>query len=90
MPNLKDVNPHLISLEPRMMFDGAGLVTAVTVDVALAAPLTGNFDFSTVQVSSVGMDLRSDVRRSDFPPQCTLRTRLFPPVISRRKTMWLA
>ncbi|WP_298303488.1 Ig-like domain-containing protein [uncultured Erythrobacter sp.] len=54
------LNSHLIALEPRMMFDGAGVVTAVAVDVASLAFSSQEFQLNGVAVAPLALDSRHD------------------------------
>ncbi len=52
---------HILALEPRMMFDGAGVVTAITADIGPMAVAPGEYTFNEASVAPVNLDIRSDI-----------------------------
>ena len=56
-------NSHLIALEPRMMFDGAGVVTAVAVDAGSLAVSPIALNFSEATVAPLALEARHDTSR---------------------------
>ncbi|MCK0129260.1 Ig-like domain-containing protein [Erythrobacter sp. F6033] len=59
----KPLKIHLIPLEPRMMFDGAAVVTAASADLAQSAPLQETFSFEHSAISPLALGA-FDVSRS--------------------------
>ncbi len=61
MPDKQAASRHIIALEPRMMFDGAGVVTAVTTDIAPVAVAPGEFTFQETSIAPIALDGRHDL-----------------------------
>ena len=61
MSNKKTLGRHILALEPRMMFDGAGVVTAVATDIAPLADLPGEYTFQETSIAPVALDGRPDL-----------------------------